>query len=224
MSEFRYELKFVLNESQLSHLLFLIKLYGFKKHHPKRTINSIYFEDFNFSSLKDNLSGISKRKKIRLRWYKNDDTAPLLEIKKRSGRVGNKLRLSTPFNNGNQVENMTSKEIYNILNTEKSLTTNLFIQPHFRPLLYVCYDREYLISHEGIRLTIDKKIKFSSVSLYDSINSKKLYSYNKNVIEIKFPLEAKKFLDEILTKTGLIPSRHSKYLIGTSILGISSYI
>ena len=78
MSGFRYELKFVLNESQLSHLLVLIKQYGFKKHFPKRTVNSIYFEDYNFSSIKDNLSGISKRKKVRLRWYKKNENSSVL--------------------------------------------------------------------------------------------------------------------------------------------------
>lgn len=224
MSGFRYELKFVLNESQLSHLLVLIKQYGFKKHFPKRTVNSIYFEDYNFSSIKDNLSGISKRKKVRLRWYKKNETPPFIEIKKRSERVGKKVKLNTPFKNGDEVEKMNSKEICNILNSKQSLENKLLLEPNLKPLLFVCYERDYLISNKGIRLTIDKKIHFSSVSYFSSINSQKKIFYNKNIVEIKFPLELKEFLKEILSKTELIPTRHSKYLAGVSKLGIASYI
>ena len=224
MSEFRYELKFVLNELQLSHLLVLIKEFGFKKHFPKRNVNSIYFEDYNFSSVKDNISGISKRKKVRLRWYNKNNTPPFLEIKKRSGRVGKKVKFNTPFKNGDEVKKMTSKEISNVLNSKHFLDNKLLMDPNLKPLLFVSYDRDYLVSNQGIRLTIDKKIQFGSVSYFKSINSKKKFFYNKNIVELKFPLELKQFLKKTFKKTELIPSRHSKYLVGISKLGMSSYI
>lgn len=224
MSKFRYELKFVLNESKLSHLLFLIKQFGFKRHFPKRTVNSIYFEDHSFSSVKDNISGISKRKKVRLRWYDKDNTSPFIEIKKRSGRVGNKIKFNTPFKNGNEIKKMNSKDIYNVLNGKHNIENKLLMPPNLRPILFVSYDRDYLISNQGIRLTIDKKIQFRSVSYFNSINSKKKFFYNKNIVEIKFPIELKQFMKNFLKKTDLIPTRHSKYLVGISKLGMSSYI
>src|SRR6056300_1372620 len=124
MSNYRYELKFVLNENQLSHFKNLIKLHGFKKQHPKRKVSSIYFEDYSFNSLRDNISGISRRRKIRLRWY-NNNTCPFLEIKKKSDRVGNKIKYKTSFKSNVEVENMNSREISNVL--FKNYSQNSFL-------------------------------------------------------------------------------------------------
>lgn len=223
MSDFRYEVKYVLNESELSHILSLIKHHGFKKHHPKRIVNSLYFEDYNFSSVKDNLSGVSKRKKLRIRWYDDDTIPPFLEIKKRSERIGNKIKISTPFKNGEEIEKMNSREISGVLN--KNNAENKFIlYPNLEPLLLVNYKRDYFISKEGIRLTIDKKINFSSVNKFKPLHHQKKIGYNKSIVEIKFPVELRDSLNNMFRKTGLIPSRHSKYLVGVSKLGISSYI
>ena len=224
MSDFRYEIKYVLNESQLSHILNLIRHHGFKKHHPKRTVNSLYFEDYNFSSVKDNLSGISKRKKLRLRWYDDNTNPPFLEIKKRSGRIGNKVKISTPFKNGDEVEKMNSREISSVLNSKNNVDNEFILYPNLEPLLLVNYKRDYFISKEGIRLTIDKRIRFSSVNKFNSLSSQKKINYNKSIVEIKFPIELKNSLDSMFRRTELIPSRHSKYLVGISKLGISSYI
>ncbi len=55
----------------------------FSVHHPKRKINSLYFDDLKYSSINENLDGISQKKKYRIRWYglKNKLNNPVLEIK-----------------------------------------------------------------------------------------------------------------------------------------------
>ena len=224
MSDSRYEIKYVLNESQLSHILNLIKHHGFKNHHPQRTVNSLYFEDYNFSSIKDNISGISKRKKLRLRWYDDNSITPFLEIKKRSGRVGNKSKISTPFKNGDEIEMMNSREISSILKSRNNVDNQIFLHNNLEPLLLVNYKRDYFISKEGVRLTIDKKIKFSSVSKFNSLSFQKKIRYNKSIVEIKFPIELRESLNTMFRRTELTPSRYSKYLVGVSKLGIVSYI
>lgn len=224
MSEFRYELKFVVNENEFSHLYSLIKFHGFKKQHPKRKIFSIYFEDFNFNSLKDNISGISKRRKIRLRWYENDSKPPFLEIKNKLDRVGNKIKYKTPFINKYEVEKMNSKEIYNFL-FKNHKQTNFFVkEPNLKPIIFISYQRDYLVNDQDIRLTIDRKILFSSTSFFKTLKSQKKVSYNKIILEIKFPIESKKYVKELLRETFLIPTRHSKYISGLSKLGIAKYI
>ena len=64
----RYEIKFVLNDIQLSDVDSWIasKTSMLSKFDP-RIVNSLYMDDIDFSSVKDNLSGISNRKKYRLR-------------------------------------------------------------------------------------------------------------------------------------------------------------
>ena len=224
MNDYRFEIKFVMNQSQLSHILNLIKYHGFKKHHPQRTVNSLYFEDFNFSSVKDNISGISKRKKIRLRWYDDNTISPFLEIKKRSGRIGKKLKIITQFKNGDEVESMNSKEISSFLKNKNNVDNKFLLNHDLVPLLLVNYKRDYFLSKEGVRLTIDKKINFCPVSKFNSLSFQKKIRYNKSIVEIKFPIELRESLNTFFRNTGLTPSRHSKYLVGLSKLGIVSYI
>jgi len=224
MNDFRYEIKYVLNESKFSHMFNLIKHHGFKKHHPPRTVSSLYFEDYNFSSVKDNLSGISKRKKLRLRWYDDNTKPPFLEIKKRSGRIGSKVKIITSFKNGDEVEKMNSREISNTLKCKNKVHNEFIIYPNLEPILFVNYKRDYFISKEGVRLTIDKRIKFSSVNKFNSLSSQKKIYHNENIVEIKFPIELRKSLNSIFKRTELIPCRHSKYLVGLSRLGFTNYI
>ena len=59
----------------------------FNIHYPSRKVNSIYFDTNNYSSIRQNLDGISEKKKIRVRWYgdKKNITDPILEIKSKKG-------------------------------------------------------------------------------------------------------------------------------------------
>lgn len=41
----------------------------FYKQYPDRKVNSIYFDDINYSSIIENLDGVYQKKKIRVRWY-----------------------------------------------------------------------------------------------------------------------------------------------------------
>ena len=38
----------------------------FRTHYPKRRVNSIYFDNANYSSIRQNLDGISEKKKLEL--------------------------------------------------------------------------------------------------------------------------------------------------------------
>ena len=67
-NDFRYEIKFVLNEREMSHALTWLSIIGTKKF-SDRSINSLYFDNLNQELARDNLAGISNRCKVRLRYY-----------------------------------------------------------------------------------------------------------------------------------------------------------
>jgi len=46
-----------------------------------RTINTIYYDTDNYITAQDNLAGISKRSKYRVRWYDNENKNFNYEIK-----------------------------------------------------------------------------------------------------------------------------------------------
>ena len=55
----------------------------FSIQYPKRRVNSIYFDNSSYSSIRQNLDGVSNKKKIRVRWYGEENILikPLLEVK-----------------------------------------------------------------------------------------------------------------------------------------------
>ena len=45
---------------------------GFTQQYPDRNISSIYLDTLNYNFARDNINGVSERKKIRIRWYNNN--------------------------------------------------------------------------------------------------------------------------------------------------------
>ena len=90
----RYELKFILDEADYVEVLrWLTSATAFTESYPNRFVNSIYFDDTEFTAVRDNLAGISDRYKIRVRWYNDAENLlsnPGLEVKIREGRLGYK--------------------------------------------------------------------------------------------------------------------------------------
>ena len=71
-SDYRYEIKFVLDNARLADVMqWLYNNTTANKSYDNRIVNSIYFDDVGFSSVRNNLSGITQRNKLRLRWYVN---------------------------------------------------------------------------------------------------------------------------------------------------------
>jgi len=225
MSEFRYELKYELNQIQYREVLLFLKQQSIQKKYADRKVNSLYFEKLDFLSVKENISGQSNRKKIRLRWYNTQNKKPQLEVKIRNGRLGKKTIYELENLSLKDLEFLNAKEIskkvFNEINDKK---TNRFFENNFLfPILKVDYDREYYELKNNVRITIDSNINFTYINLSSplSFNSKMLY--NKLIMEIKFSPESKKDAHGIIKKINLSPSRHSKYLIGISKLVLVKY-
>lgn len=93
MNDHRYGIKFILDEAKLSQAKsWLFKFTSARSTYPSRVVNSVYFYDQNYSSLRENLTGISEWRKIRLRWYHDQDKEKTnganLEVKHRKERLG----------------------------------------------------------------------------------------------------------------------------------------
>ena len=64
----------------------------FTELYSARNVNTIYFDDIDYSSISENLNGVRFKQKYRLRWYGNFETIskPQLEIKSKNGLIGKK--------------------------------------------------------------------------------------------------------------------------------------
>jgi SPX domain protein involved in polyphosphate accumulation len=191
--------------------------------YDKRVVNSIYFDDIESSAVKDNLSGISDRKKLRLRWYgRQINSEARFEVKTRKGRVGSKSNypIKLPINDPKNISfgDITSSCIQGLS------TQNVIFSDHIFPMLHVSYTREYFETHQGIRITIDQDINFSDARSHNTLSENTFVSYPRKVLEIKFPPEMKDEVANLIRPLHKIPKRHSKYLIGLAMLGYAVYI
>ena len=221
----RYEIKFVLNDIQLSDVDSWIssKTSMLPKFDP-RIVNSLYMDDIDFSSVKDNLSGISNRKKFRLRWYGliPETFNPVFEIKGRNNRVGFKETYPISSLHGT-IHKMNINQIIRKCSNDL-LSKNYFFDTPIIPALQVKYLRSYFQDNEGIRLTLDKDISFSIPTLYGQIQGNAEVKYAPKILEIKFEPNAKDKVVELISSLHIRPKRHSKYLAGLASLGMAQYI
>ena len=224
--DYRYEIKFVLNEMNYS--LFKKWLHiesDCMKKYPDRVINSLYFDDVNFSSVKDNLSGVPDRIKLRLRWYgyeEGETSEPILESKSKRGRLGSKEYCNIPMPTGS-VHRLSVSEINKIIVDHDAFHKEL-ASDYYHSTLFVTYKREYFEDNKNLRITVDDGIKYSI-----PIPSKKLPEleniyYGKRVLELKFNIDNKNYVSEIIRELNVVPSRHSKYLTGLAMFGQVNYL
>lgn len=204
---------------------FFMNIKNFKTHHPARIINSIYFDDLNFSLARDNINGISKRFKCRIRYYgENIESHCNLEIKKKDNKIGfkkiintnksiEKLNLTNPFSQFNS----WSTDLY-----EDPFCSAFLISRILFPKIKVSYKREYYIFDKNIRVTLDSDIKYSMID-----NSVGPFNKNRNdelsIIEVKFNVQNISEAQELIKLIPLKPKRFSKYIRGLSYFNSAYY-
>jgi SPX domain protein involved in polyphosphate accumulation len=222
--DYRYEIKFVLDNSRLSDAMqWIYNETTAIRVYDNRTVNSIYFDDVGYSSVRDNLAGMPQRNKFRLRWYGNQKySVPKFEVKTKNGRLGYKTTYPINSINGSlkdhSFDNITSKCMQDLL------AHNVVFDEHLIPTLHVNYEREYYETHDGIRITIDQDIQFSDTRLHTTLNENNAFPYPFKVMEIKFKPSMKKTVAKLIKLLHITPKRHSKYLIGLAMLGYVVYI
>ena len=204
----RFERKFAerLNNSYLFKKFLILR--NFSKKYNQRVINSLYFDDLNFTSFKDNIDGNPRRFKIRIRWYDENIENLYLEIKNKYGFLGwkNTIKLSNI--------NYLKKDLKNYSNSQLEKTLNKIFKKNVFPILKTKYLREYYENpYNNIRATIDTKLEFSSVRTYFNIK------YDKEILEFKYPISKDKLFREcIISKNNFRFQKFSKYVVGINLL------
>ena len=203
MNEKRIEKKFIFGKFKEDQLEKILLSSGFSRLYPSRYISSIYLDTLNFDFAKDNINGVSKRKKIRFRWYNNDYTNIYLEEKnKQNFLVKKKFRKVFKFDeNINFIENLKSYFL-----SLKRFNKNY----NFKFILKTSYLRTYWISNDRkIRATIDSNIIASPINdLNRNLN------LNETILEFKFSSISEKNFRNLFHNynLNLRSKKYSKYL------------
>ena len=181
----------------------------FRTQYPLRKVNSIYFDTQDYVSIRQNLDGVSNKKKIRIRWYgnKNIITKPIIEIKSKKGFETKKESISIKkLNNLNLLNLDNLKTIQEILNFKLKQKKVIY------PVLTTHYDREYFISLNGkIRATVDYNLKSIFLNNLSQIDIVKNFK-NICILEFKYPTSLDKYVRKNLRDVSLRLSKNSKFV------------
>ena len=215
MNDNRIEKKFVFGKYKEDYLEKILLSNGFTKLYPSRHINSIYLDTLNFNFARDNINGVSKRKKIRFRWYNQDLSNIFLEEKNKQNFQVIKII--------NKTINLKSKE--KLIENLKEYFFNLkkrYNNFNYKFILKTNYLRSYWISDDKkIRATIDTKLNTSPIS-----NLEYKLDLNETILEFKFSyLYEKNFRNLFFyNNLNLRTKKYSKYLQSFNLLENSGLI
>jgi hypothetical protein len=217
MPNLRYELKLVCGGSWRAQAQSWMQLHpaGFATAYPPRRVNNIYLDTPSCDSLSANLAGVSKRQKLRLRWYGDDPQhiQPWLELKVKENLLGDKKRALLPC-----TIDLTQSwvEILRIVQNHAPDECRPWLSGMIRPTLFNRYQREYYVTPDGaIRATVD----FSQYACDQRFSPSPNLRYSlpipdTTIIEIKGAPEEIDRLQEIVNLFPIPRSRNSKYVSG----------
>jgi len=216
MNQSRIEKKFIFPNQASDLVKKILLVNNFKKLYSDRYITSIYIDNLNFDSAKDNINGVNERKKFRVRWYDNDLNKIYFEQKNKNNFFvwKNIKKLELDINKKNLIN-----KIYELLsNNNKYIDTNY----NYKMVLKINYKRSYFISDQGeFRATIDTEINTSSVLDFNQV-----IRLPETILEFKFSKNSESNFRDFFSLRGLNirSKKYSKYIQSFTALEESGFI
>jgi len=182
--------------------------------HPDRVNNNVYFETSRYSSATDNIDGLSKRTKVRFRWYGDTETlsdSGKLEFKRKHNTEGCKDQYKINFLNKDLI---AYKDIIKTISSSLPLDRQIEFSDYSLPFILNRYQRSYYSTgDEKIRVTIDKSIEAYDQRWSRNINKKiKITLPDLVIVEFKFAPSNKPASIKLMKNFPFRVSKHSKYI------------
>jgi len=179
----------------------------FTELYSARNVNTIYFDDIDYSSISENLGGERFKQKYRLRWYGNFETIskPQLEIKSKNGLISKKTTFPIEISKDIKLDYDGLEEISNFFDKKLGINKILY------PILSTHYLRHYFVSsNKDIRATFDQNLKSLQMYAYLNLSFKK--DFSNSIFEIKYNKNYDNYVKKNLKNISLRMSKSSKYV------------
>lgn len=191
---------------------------------------SLYFDSPGFYYYHQKIDGVLKRKKVRLRTYKNNgrfENYAFFEIKRRHDAVVlkdrflmsaedyEKLMDSEDFHGTRAIRDQNRKNIIEEFEWERNLRS-------IGPKILVAYEREPYLGkyNKNFRLTFDRKIRvMENDNLFYAGNDWLDISGDQIVMELKFTGVLPFYVNKIIKEFNLERLSFSKYCNGVEVCG-----
>lgn len=198
--------------------------YSEEREDKKYTVKSIYFDTNRLDFYQEKLSGLKKRKKLRIRGYNelSSDSQVFLEIKRKNGQLISKNRAPLMYKHLSELMLENGVEAYIISDGDgqnmSSARSFLYYMRTMRliPTIKIFYEREahYARTNPYMRITLDSNLRSSLQVglgvLYDDRNM--IYALpNQTILEIKTNGGYPDWLQQVLARFDLQLEAVSKY-------------
>ncbi len=217
----RNEVKIPLPSLLLADVEAWVRVHPFhwRRPHPPRQINNIYFDTPTYTGLNANLAGIGERAKLRLRWYGDQLTCVAdahLELKQKRGTIGWKEVIPISVNLG--LRDTGWRQLTAALEDAAGSKGRCWFSHFPIPVLINCYRRDYYDTPDGVvRLTVDRRLRAYGQRATRVPNLTLLAPLEDEiVIELKAPTDAGALrrLNDALSYFPPSVGRFSKYVQG----------
>ncbi|RMD85066.1 MAG: VTC domain-containing protein [Candidatus Dadabacteria bacterium] len=222
IEEARYEIKFVSDFTRYDAALYWLLSHPlrFQEIYWERRVNNIYFDSYDLACYRENIAGISERKKYRLRWY-GETLCPKganLEIKIRKNQLG--WKLSHQIGDLPLLSQISHKRC--ISHIEKSLPLEIGedFARYSQVTLLSHYHRRYFLSLCGrVRATVDRDLIVYDQRLGESFNLEApTPTPTILVLELKASYKDRDILSRATDTISFRYSRNSKYALSIANL------
>lgn len=165
-NDFRYEKKYLIPMEELEWLKARVESKGLQPIYHPRYVNNIYADTFNLHHLNENIEGVSRRQKMRMRWYGDS----LGELK-----ITGEFKIKQEDVNRKHTQKLGVYHRYNAEDIESIFQDArakwLIKEPDLKPILGSYrvtlenrYARTYLLTADKkIRLTIDTEMSYTNL-------------------------------------------------------------
>ncbi|MGD2087763.1 MAG: VTC domain-containing protein [Candidatus Aminicenantes bacterium] len=219
---FRFERKFFISTLPEKQVINIIKMHPalFYEIYPPRYVNNIYLDTPGMKNYIDNVDGISKRMKIRIRWYNEhfgQIEKPTLEVKMKQGLLGRKNSYPlVPFTVDQKLSKEYLIEVFEKTDLPRDLKNHLC---SMIPVLMNRYKRRYYLSADGgYRITLDSNLSYYRLNPYLNFYLYKLTDKHNVILELKYQYDRDDFADQVTNCFPFLLTRSSKYITGIDYL------
>ena len=212
----RYELKYMLTQSQKAAVLKAIEPYMALDHYGRTTIRNIYMDTENYRLIRRSMERPAYKEKLRIRSYRQakEEDAVFVELKKKYDGIVYKRRVALPLMKATDwvIEGKKPTE-----STQISREIDYFMSFYGRlqPTVFLSYEREAFYAKDGsdFRVTFDDTIlcRLEDLSLESEVYGTPILPEGKVLMEIKCSGGIPLWMAHVLSKEQIYKTSFSKY-------------
>ncbi|MFH1317462.1 MAG: VTC domain-containing protein [Candidatus Omnitrophota bacterium] len=224
VDHFRCERKFSIDSPLKEDVELMLQLHPamFSKIYHQRRVNNIYLDSLDLHNYFDNINGLDKRLKIRIRWYGDLFgliKKPVLELKlKHNLHVGKLLYPLKPF----ALNKEFSLDLIQKVLKQSDLSENLLLHLTRADLsLLNSYQRKYFLSADrNYRATVDWEMQAYRLFLRENQFLHQITDHETIILELKYNKLQDQLADRITNHFPVRIAKSSKYIDGLMKLNI----